>query len=205
VVGPPLPRPAIEPAADAASVPVPAASMPLSAAPPAAALACLDVGPLDGAAVIDSAERALSVVVPDRAWVREQRPVGAQYAVFVGPVMSREAARQRREELVALKISFEAIELPDGTAGGRQGGYSLGRHDSETAAQAALEAFRARGLKAGRVVLARAAGAPRTWLKLERLSPAQDEAVRALPAAVLGGQRAAECSLGSVMSVNAPR
>lgn len=203
----PLPTRGSEPTAEAASAPPVAASAPTGAASSDAAnaLACLDIGPFDNAAAADGAERALAALLPVRAWVREQRPAVAQYAVFVGPVLSREAARQRREELVKLKISFEAIELPDGRGGERQGGYSLGRHDSEAAALAALEAFRERGLKGGRVVLAREAGPARPWLHVERLTQVQADAVRSLPATTLAGARPAECSLGSVMSVGAPR
>jgi hypothetical protein len=199
--------------APAGAAPAPATAAPGGSAQPGAAsvagaegaLACLDIGPLEAGAAIDGAERALAAVLPTRAWVREQRPAPARYAVFVGPIMSRDAARLRREELVRLKMSFETIELPDGKAGGKQGGYSLGRHDSEAAAQAALDELRARGLRNARVVPTGEAGAARTWLRMERLTAAQTGAVRALPAAAFGGQTAGECSLGSVMSVGAPR
>jgi hypothetical protein len=140
-------------------------------------------------------------VLIDRRWVREVRPAGPQYAVFVGPILSRDAARQRREELVKLKMSFEAVELP----GGQQGGYSLGRHDSEAAAQGALEAFRERGLRNARVALLRPSGSPRTWLRMDNLGGAAVDAVRALPGTQLGGQAAAPCVMGSVMSVTPPR
>jgi hypothetical protein len=209
-VGPPPPLPASAAAASAPSA-APAIAPAASAAASAAALApaalaaaplqCLEIGPLDGSAAIDGAERALAAVLPPRSWVRETRPGGPQYAVFVGPVMSRDAARLRREELVKLKIGFDAIELP----GGREGGYSLGRHDSSDAARAALEAFRQRGLKNGSVVQVRAAGSPRTWLRRDALDVASAQLVRALPAASLGGQEPGLCLVGSVMSVGAPR
>jgi hypothetical protein len=200
--GPPLPAPA--PAASAAAPAAPPAASAAGLAPvalAAAPLQCLEVGPLDGSAAIEGAERALAAVLPERAWLREVRPGGPQYAVFVGPIMSRDAARARREELVKLKIGFDAIELP----GGREGGYSLGRHDSSEAARAALDGFRERGLKTGSIVQVRAGGAPRTWLRVDRLEPAAADAVRALPAAELGGQGAGLCLVGSVMSVRAPR
>lgn len=193
VIGPPPPSPAAAPAAAPAS----AVESTVGASAP---LACLEIGPLDNAAAVDAAERALAAVLTERPWVREQRPAGAQYVVFVGPVLSRDAARQRREELVKLKMSFEAVELP----GGQQGGYSLGRHDSEAAAQSALDAFRERGLRNARVALVRESGAPRTWLRLDNLRSAAVDAVRALPADRLGGL-AAPCVLGSVMSVTPPR
>lgn len=203
---PPKPTAAAAAAAVTAEPLADVASAPGTAAPAAAGnLACLDLGPLDSAAAADSAERALATVLPERGWVREQRPVTAQYAVYVGPILSRDAARQRREELVKLKLSFEAIELPDGRFGGKQGGYSLGRHDSEAAAQAALDSFVDRGLRNARVVLVREAGPPRTWLRMDRLTAPQADAVRALPATALGGLRAGECLLGSAMSVGAPR
>jgi SPOR domain len=200
-VGPPLPVALPAPAAAPASAAESPASAPAAANVP---LACLEIGPLDNSAAVDSAERALAAVLTergDRPWVREQRPAGAQYVVFVGPILSRDAARQRRDELIKLKISFEAVELP----GGQQGGYSLGRHDSEAAAQSALDAFRERGLRNARVAQLRESGAPRTWLRMDNLRGAAADAVRALPAAQLGGQAAAACVMGSVMSVTPPR
>jgi hypothetical protein len=211
VVGPP--PAAADPVAEAASAPGDAAQP--AAAPASApgttagvnrgeALVCVEVGPLEAGVVLDGVERALAAVLPSRPWTREARPAPAQYAVFVGPVLSREAARQRRDELVKLKLSFESIEITDSRTRERLGGYALSRHDGEAAAQAALDDFRARGLRGGRVVLAREQGAPRTWLKLDRLSAAQADAVRALPAAALEGARAGDCLVGSVMSVTAP-
>jgi hypothetical protein len=212
-VGPPLPgalRPFGAASAAASDRPATAASAPSSApasapstagaSPAADALACLEIGPLDDNAAVEGAERTLAGVLPARAWRRETRPSGAQYAVFVGPIYSRETARTRREELTRLKLSFEAVTLP----GGQEGGYSLGLHDSQAAAQAALEGFRERGLRNASVTLVRESG-PRAWLRMERLAPAQADAVQALGAAQLGGQAASDCDLGSVMSVGAPR
>lgn len=205
--GPVLPRPEApaEPASQPGSAPTTATS-----APAGTTLACLEIGPLDGANV-EAAERALAAALPGRSATpqREVRPAAAQYAVFVGPVLSREAARLRREELVKLKLSYEAIELPAGRLGPeRQGGYSLGRHDSEGDAAAALASMRERGLRGGRVVLVREAGAPRTWLRVDRLDAPEADAVRALPAVAVApwtGARASDCLVGSVMSVGAPR
>lgn len=205
--------PASGPAAAAASAPPAAEPVAMPASMPAptstagettnTTLACLELGPLDGGA-IDSAERALEALLPAGSWTRDRRPGAAQYAVFVGPILSRDAARTRREELVKLKLSFEAIELPD-SRDGRQGGYSLGLHDSQLAAQRALSSLRERGLKNASVVLARPAGTPRTWLRAEALTPAQAESLRALPtAAFAAGAAVGECLMGSAMSVGAP-
>ncbi len=194
VVGPPLPGALVAPVAAPASAVEGTAGA-------GAPLACLEIGPFDNAAAQDGAERTLAAVLPERPWVREQRPAGALYVVFVGPVLSRDAARQRREELVRLKMSFEAVELP----GGEQGGYSLGKHDNEAAAQSALDALRERGLRNASVALLRERGALRPWLRLDNLRAAAADAVRALPADKLGGQAASACVLGSVMSVTPPR
>jgi hypothetical protein len=191
-----------QPAAAPASAPSPtAAAVPMTRE----ALACVEVGPVEPGTAQDALERALVAAVPSRALARETRPTAAQYAVFVGPVLSRDAARQRRDELIKLKISFEPIEIIEGRAGEKLGGYALGRHDSEAAATAALDELRARGLRNARVVVAREQGALRTWFKLDRVTAAQADAVRALPAASLGGAKASECVVGSVMSVTAPR
>jgi hypothetical protein len=214
VVGPPLPgapRPVGAASAAAgerpsmtapvpASAPAPAAATTGIASPAAVALTCLEVGPLDDNAAVEGAERTLAGVLPARTWRRDTRTSGAQYAVFVGPIYSRETANARRDELTRLRMSFEAVTLP----GGQEGGYSLGLHDSQAAAQAALEGFRERGLRNASVALVRESG-PRTWLRMDRLAPAQADAVRALAAAQLGGEAASDCDLGSVMSVGAPR
>jgi hypothetical protein len=203
------PQAAADAKAGAVRPPLPAASAvggPASAPGAAAAtaggpLACLEIGPLDNNAAVEAAERALATVLPDRNWVREVRPAPALYVVFVGPILSRESARQRRDELIKLKMSFEAVELP----GGDQGGYSLGHHDSEAAALAALDSFRERGLRNASVAQLREAGSPRTWLLMSRLRPAVADAVRELPAAQFGGLAAAPCTLGSVMSATPAR
>jgi SPOR domain len=200
-------------AAPVTAAPMTAAPLTAASAPPAAAaasaatasaasgpLACLDIGPFDSTAEADSAERSLAAVLPPRAWSRDLRPVGAQYAVFVGPINSRDAAKARRDELIKLKLSFETVELP----GGRQGGYSLGLHDNEAQARAALDGFRERGLKAGSVALVREAG-PRAWLRLDSLSATQIDAVRTLGPAALGGQSALPCVLGSALSIGVPQ
>jgi hypothetical protein len=212
IVGPP--PAAADPSAGAASAPgevsLPTAAPASTPSTTAAvnrgeALVCVEVGPLEAGAALDGAERVLAAVLPSRSWTRETRPAAAQYAVFVGPVLSREAARQRRDELVKLRLSFESIEITDSRTREKLGGYALARHDSEAAALASLEEFRARGLRSGRVVLVSEQGSPRTWLKLDRLPPAQADAVRALPASALGGAKAADCLVGSVMSVATPR
>jgi hypothetical protein len=218
-VGPPapsgaagLPAAAAEAAAaEAASAPAAAAAGPFAApaapaapAPAASAaqpLACLDIGPFDTTANVESVERTLAALLPSRPWVRESRPGGPQYAVFVGPVLSRDAARQRREELVKLKFSFEAIELNDARYGGKVGGYSLGLHDSEADAQLALSEARERGLRNATVALARPAGGSRIWLRIDRLDTARAAELRALPASQIGGRTASACVLGTVMSV----
>jgi hypothetical protein len=211
VVGPP--PAAADPVAEAASAPGGAtqpAAAPASAPSTTAglnrgeALICVEVGPLEAGAALDGVERALAAVLPSRNWTRETRPAPAQYAVFIGPVLSREAARQRRDELVKLKLSFESIEITDSRTREKLGGYALARHDNEAAALASLEEFRARGLRSGRVVLAREQGSTRTWLKLDRVTAVQADAVRALPASALGGAKAADCVVGSVMSVATP-
>jgi hypothetical protein len=207
-VGPVQPEPAPTAAADtaagAASAPPAAASAPAAplAGGPASPLVCLELGPLEAGA-LEAVERSLSALVSERALTREQRPAAAQYAVFVGPILSRDAARQRRDELVKLKLSYEGIEITEGRD--KVGGYSLGRYDSETAARAALESVRERGLRSARVVVAREAGAPRTWLRMERLSAAQADAVQAASGTWPGGLKPVECLMGQAMSVGVRR
>jgi hypothetical protein len=150
-----------------------------------AAVQCLEAGPFTPA-TIDAAERALAAALPAGSWVRTSHPVAAEYAVVLGPFVDREARQKKADELSRLRVALEEISLPAPAAGsGAQAGFALGRYDSRAAADAALLAFGARGVRTARVALLREGGSE-TWLRIDGASAALAEQARAVSAAALG-------------------
>jgi BirA family biotin operon repressor/biotin-[acetyl-CoA-carboxylase] ligase len=186
-----LPPGAAPPAA--ASSGASGAGMPASAATAGAAsapgttLACFESPPLTPA-TLDAAEQALATVLPARGWIRASREASPQHVVVLGP-LAREALQKKRDELTRLKLGFEELRLP-GDAGA---GLALGRYESPSAAQAALEGFGQRGVRTARVVALREAGSE-TRLRIENATPAQAEALRALKTPALGAQGLVPCA-----------
>jgi hypothetical protein len=179
----PAPAPAPPTPAPAPAAPEPAASAP-------APLACLESEPLPGA-LLDAAEQALAVALPERGWIRASRETPAQYAVVVGP-LARDALARKKEELVRLRVGTEEARLP-GDAGT---GLVLGRYDSPSAAQAGLEAFAQRNVRTARVLRLREAQTEQR-LRIENLKPDKAEALRALKAAALGPNGLVACAVAA--------
>jgi hypothetical protein len=163
-----------------------AASAALAASNAAAALLCLEAGPFAPAAV-EAAERALAAVLPAGSWLRVRKEVAAQYAVVLGPFVGREGLQKKADELGRLRVTFEEINLPaDGAApAGVPRGFALGRYDNRAAAEAALAAFSARGVRTARVAMLRATGSE-AWLRVDNASATLAERARAISAAALG-------------------
>jgi len=145
-----------------------------AAAAQRASLVCLEAGPYP-AAGIDAVEQALAAVLPARGWVRASREVGASYVVFIGPMASAESVKKKGDELRGMKLTFEELQLP----GAREAGLALGRYETRTEANAALEGYVKRGVRTARVVVAREAGTE--WrLRIDNAAPALAEQLRAL-------------------------
>jgi hypothetical protein len=178
----------------AAQAALQAAKAALAAAPGASASApqgvCLESGPLASGS-IDAAEQALAAVVPGRGWIRASRDVTAQYGVVIGPFAGREPLARKGEELSRLRVNFEEVRLPAAPEG--QLTVSLGRYDTQAAAQAALDAFAKRGVRTARVATLRAAGTE--WrLRFENVTPDVAEQLRAVDVPALGSAGLAPCA-----------
>jgi hypothetical protein len=163
-----------------ASAPAPAASAP----PP---LACLESEALPGTQ-IEAAEQALAALLPERGWIRVSRETPAQYGVVIGP-LARDALTKKTEELARLRVGAEEARLP----GDEGAGLVLGRHDSQAAAQSALDTLAQRGVRTARVLRLREAQTEQR-LRIENLPPDKAEALRALKAAALGTAGLAACA-----------
>ncbi|MDH4059240.1 MAG: hypothetical protein OEU94_00360 [Aquincola sp.] len=184
----------------AAQAALQAAKAALAAAPVASASApqgvCLESGPLASGS-IDAAEQALAAVLPERGWIRASREVAAQYGVVLGPFAGREPLARKGEELTRLRVSFEEVRLPAAPEG--QLTVSLGRYDTQAAAQAALDVFAKRGVRTARVAALRAAGTE--WrLRFENVMPDVAEQLRAANLPALGSAGLAPCAATSPTS-----
>jgi hypothetical protein len=163
-----------------------AASATLAGGKSPATSLCLEAGPFSPAAA-ETAERVLATALPAGSWVRTTQDSAAQYAVVLGPFASRDALQKKADELGRLRVTFEETGLPAEDAGpaGAQRGFALGRYDSRAAAEAALAAFSARGVRTARVAALRDASSE-TRLRIDNANAALAEQARAISAAALG-------------------
>jgi hypothetical protein len=159
-----------------------------SAPTPGAALKCLEAGPFAPAA-LESAEQVLASAAPGSGWIRASREIGAQYAVYIGPLAGREALQKKTAELRALKVAFEEVRPP----GEPDGGLALGRYDTRAEATSALETLARRGVRTARVVVMREASTE--WrLRVDNAGAALAEQLRAL--ALPGALTFTPCAAG---------
>jgi hypothetical protein len=162
-------------------LPATAASAAISAAR-AAAIACLEAGPL-GEAVLAAAEAALAAVkLPEGSLLREAAPLPPLWWVYAARATDAAAMKARSDELTRLQIAFEAVEAPSELAGG----LVLSRHATRAEAEAALAAVAAKPPRFLRVV-----GLPtppaRLWLRVPKADAAQQDKLKALAPEPLAG------------------
>ncbi len=153
----------------------------------AAALACLQAGPLDEAAL--PAAEALLAGLPAGSWVREPVPAPPAWALYAGRVADPTLRRARVAEYQRLGYAVELLETPPELAPG----LLLSRHADRASAEAALAAA-TKAVAASAPVLQRALrvlqlppAPPRLWLKLPRADAETQARLQALPADALGG------------------
>lgn len=163
-----------------AVMPALAASAAIRSARDEAAL-CLEAGPYseDG---VQAAEAALTALaLPAGSWVRRTVTPGPVFVVYAGRV-AEPAARTRREaELQRLGLAYETLDEPAELAPG----LVLSRHADTAAAEDALAAATAAGLRGARVVEL-AAPAPQQWLRAPRADTATQVALLAAQSPALG-------------------
>jgi hypothetical protein len=153
-----------------------AVAMAASAPAPAAALSCLEAGPYTPAEA-RTAETLLQAALPAGSWARRSVEQPGSWIVYLGRFTATEALQKKIEELRRLSAPFEELQGPPELAPG----LSLGRFDSRTAADRALEQLSQRGVRTARVV-ALSEPTTMTMLRVERA-----DAALALELAALGG------------------
>lgn len=148
----------------------------------AAAVVCLQAGPL-----LDSeyaaAEAALAPAqLPEGAWVREAAPPAPAWLVFAGRWPEAASRKAREEELRKLGLAWEPLGAPAELAPG----LVLSRHVTKAAAESALAVLAAASppLKGGRVVNL-PPGPPRLWLRVPKADVDAQGRLLSLPPAAI--------------------
>ncbi len=128
---------------------------------------CLQAGPFDEPQAA-ALRAALVSALPAGSWSLGPAPETSRWIVYMGKYASREALAKKRSELDSLKLRFEPLTDPS-----LQWGLSLGGHETQAAANAALISFNQRGVRTARVLQERTPGRG-LFLRL----PATDDALR---------------------------
>lgn len=128
---------------------------------------CLQAGPFDEAQT-EAVRKALEAALPSGAWTLEVLVEPAQWVVYMGKFPNEAALEKKRAELLKLQFAPQPLK-----SAALEPGLSLGRFDSQAAAQAELASLQRRGVRTARVVQE----SPETRRSLLRL-PAVDEALR---------------------------
>ena len=148
------------PVALQAAPPPPPVPMPLSAAPAATdntprteSRLCIEAGPFNE---VEFAQVTATVKAarPALVWETLTRASPEQWSVYMGPFESEALLERKQAELEKMpKLRYEVLRVPASLAPG----LSLGRYDTQAAADQALEALRQSGVRTARVVRLRRA------------------------------------------------
>jgi len=167
-----------------ASTPAPAPASAAATAgtsqPAAVAGVCLQTSPLTAvqAARLEAALREANWA--PEGWRRTALPATTRYLLLMGPYASDELMARKQRELARRKVAWTELSPSPDLPAGLTPGLSLGRHDSEAAAEAALRRLNDRGVRSARVVsLPPVAG--QAQLRLDAVSPAQQAKLARLP------------------------
>ena len=159
----------------------PAASAAIAAAR-AAAIACLEAGPL-GESGIAAAEAALAAAkLPEGSVLRVAMPLPPLWWVYAARAPDAAVMKARTDELTRLQLAFDAVEAPADLAGG----LVLSRHATRAAADSALAAVASKPPRFLRVVSLPTPPA-QWWLRVAKADAAQQDKLKALPAEPLVG------------------
>ena len=173
---------------EAVTVLPPSAAIAALSAARAAALQCLEAGPM-GEADIATAEAVLSAAqLPPRRWTLEAVPQPPGWLLFGGRYADPALRQVREDELRRLGLGFEpagAGPVPAELAPG----LVLSRHASREAAEAALaEVNASAGARLRGVRVVQIPPPPlRQWLRLTQLEPDLADKLRALPTSDIAG------------------
>ncbi len=188
-LGPPPRQAESEPARLAAQVrpellkvlPAPAASVAVQAAR-AAALVCLETGPLAETDLIAAEALLVAAPVPEGSWVRAEAVPPPSWLVYIGRLPEAAVRRAREEELRRLDLTVEPLSAPPELAPG----FVLSRHGTRDEAQAWINARATPALRGVRVVQLQG---PTTGarLRVPRAPAELVERLKALPPEALAG------------------
>jgi len=138
------------PASTAASVAAEVLSNPV-AAPAAGTTQCLEAGPYSKEEE-GQIQTALTRVLPTSSWRIDRFPVPGLWLIYMGPYPDDASLKVKQGELQRIGgVSFEEVRSPANL----RMGLSLGRFNSQQAADAALNALQTKGVRTARVVSVR--------------------------------------------------
>lgn len=160
----------------AGSEPPPAES---SAPAPAVPTVCVESDPMD-APQAEAVRQAAAAVLPAERWRFDALPPVARWLVYMGRFPSEDAVKQKSAQLRGLKVAHERVGIA-----ALEPGLSLGRHDSEAAAQAALADLAQRRVRTAKVVQAPEAG-PRYTFRMTEVNADMTAELEPLLAALAG-------------------
>lgn len=150
---------------------------PGAAASSAAALACLESGPLDEAQARAATAELLRAGIPAGAWVDMRRELPSRWLVYMGRFADREQMRRKEVELQRMNLAFEELTEPADLAPS----LVLAEFDTQAEAEARLAQLRARGVRTAKVGEAGPGGAEHR-LRVDRLPPDRRDRLQALSA-----------------------
>lgn len=163
------------------ALPAPAASAAISAVR-AAAIVCLEAGPLADASIAAAEATVAALKLPEGSVLREAAALPPLWWVYAGRAADATLMKARTEELTRQQIAFEAVEAPADLAGG----LLLSRHATRAEADAALAAIASKPLRFLRVVGLPAPPA-QLWLRVPKADAVQQDKLKTLPADLLAG------------------
>ncbi len=135
--------------ASGASVPSTAAATPPPANEPTV---CLEAGPFDSAEGAQASEAVRAAQLPSGGWTSDTVAFPGEWLVYMGPYADPEMYARKISELKRMRnVTLEEIQSPPALAHG----LSLGRFNRQDEAVAALDSWRARGVRTARVVTSR--------------------------------------------------
>lgn len=128
-------------AVTASKLPAPAPSQ-----TPVAAAICLTAGAFNDrqSAIV---KQALSAKLPDLRWRFETVTVPSRWIVYMGKYPNNAARDLKKSQLDQIKVRYEVL-----TEGNLEPGLSLGSHDSQVAANLALQQLFKQGVRTARVL-----------------------------------------------------
>lgn len=172
--------PGAGPTSASTPAPAPAPAAVATSQPAAVAGVCLQTSPLTAvqAARLEAALREANWA--QEGWRRTALPATTRYLLLMGPYASDELMARKQRELARRKVAWTELSPSPELPAGLTPGLSLGRHDSEAAAEAALRRLNDRGVRSARVIsLPPVAG--QALLRLDPVSPAQQAKLARLP------------------------